>query len=424
MRDLDQAAGALATALDADPTFVTDPPRLGRALLDLSPYDRLTRLLVLAAEVGVPALTAAGALADARDVLRDDLGLRLEVARWVAEAWAAARVAVPADPSDRPARSGLLPDPGSAVPEGPARTAPGTPTVLRVGVGAGNRPLVAAVSHSGIFVTAPSGPGPVTWRRVATPTAPGSRDVALAPDPGGLVAYSSEEGVVARALSCMDAPATGSGIRLGEARVLVPTVGEQARYPLLAARPDDMSVELLWTADRRQLRRALLRAWLPGVTADAVPSPCGPQERLAGLHLARGDADPAWVLAVTDRGRLLVARWEIALESVGGWRPLDPPVPVATATIALLAGTPVVLAGTAAGHLISADARVAGSGSWHSVEAPADLPVPAPLRLLAATGGEETGWLVAGGDQPWLSPLRLVDDRVVAGPDGIVLSGL
>jgi hypothetical protein len=429
MDDIDRAAAALADAVLADPSFAADPPRLGRALLDLSPYDRLNRLLVLAAELGVPALTSAGALAEARDVLRYDAGLRFGVANWVVAAWAATGPQA-GDPVTA-VRSGD--PPGVEEEEDTLAEDPGRPTTIRLGAGPDGRPVVAAISPSGVFVTSPDGslsPVPVSWRRVATPHAPTSRDVSTVLGGGrDLIVVSTELGLTVRSLSCVDTDTTPSGVRVGEPQLLVPAGGEEPRYPLVALAPDDSSVEVLWTADRRRLRRALIRDWLPGVASGTVSSPCGPRERLTALHLAGGSPGPAWLLAITDEGTPQVARWEVELESVGPWHPLHPPVPIAAASIVLLDGVPIALAGNDDGHLISTEVGAAGGvrESWHSVDAPAELPHPGPIRLLAAAGSGPgaSGWLaVSGTNRSWLAPLRRVDDRVVAGPRGVLLPGL
>jgi hypothetical protein len=235
------------------------------------------------------------------------------------------------------------------------------------------------VGTAGVFVSMTGEPA---WRRVAMPSVPTSRDVAIA---GDRIVWTAGNGVFARRL-----PALGE-----EQRIASPDRGEP-RYPLVAVCTEPETVDVLWTADRARLVHSVLGSR----AAVAEPPEAPPGDRLTALAAAAGDG-AFWLAARTEDGTVSVTRWDPLAGRVDGWRTLEPPVPVAVVTIV---PGPTVLGFTADGRLIAAT----GAGPWHGVDLPPGVPHShrAP-QTIASAGGR---LLVADGSTTWLATLDRSDD--------------
>lgn len=429
------ARAGLIEALRLDVTLAGDPGRLRRALADLAPADERGILLVaLGAEVGVPGLLAAGQAAEAHIRLADLCGCRADVARWVVGTWelaagpgsgagtGALSAGEPPPEEDLCRGTGEGGEPGEdeALPE----ERPGRPTALRVAVWPDGAPAIAVITLDGVFVL---GEAPDAargrWRRAATPRTPLSRDIALAleEEPGQIV-WSDHDGVHARALGRGGGPGP---VRLGGPRLLVsPPGGDQARYPLAALGTGAGCLEVVWTANRSDLLLARARDWAARAEESELPAACASGERLTCLDVCAETGRTAWLAALGDRSRVLAAKWDLSLPGFGRWLALSPPAVLVTVAIAVLDGVPVIVGATAAGDLLSLDARAAAAGreSWHSVDRPAPIRQAGPARSLAvgapgpASGPGRPGWLaLACGQEVWAVPVTRSGDVIDCG---------
>jgi hypothetical protein len=424
------AAAALAQALRLDPTLAAEPVRLRRALADLAPHDQRGWLLALGAAVGVPELIGQAQQAEAQARLVDTCGCRPEVAGWVLSGWVLALGGELADgPAHQPAAT--APEPDEAPPEGTPAAEPGAPSALRVSVWPDGTPALATVTMHGVFVLPDAGsPARGRWRYAAPLHSPLSRDVALAVGSNqAQVVWTDHDGVRARSLR-RSGP---SSVNLDGTRLLVsPPDGEQARYPLAALGSGADALSIVWTADRRTLILTEVSGWLPGRATVPLSALCADGERLASLDGCAETERTAWLACRTDRGRLLVAQWDLTVGEVGQWRPLDPPVSPVAIAVACFGGVPFVVAATGNGDLISLDVRIAARGavSWHSIDRPEPIRSAAPARIIAAAApdpGEvgKTGWLaLAGTTGVRVMPVNRRGDILECGaPSGVWTGG-
>jgi hypothetical protein len=397
MHDDDQkTAAALAELLRTDPSYVRDPDRLSRALLDLLPYQpRTVRLLALGAALGVPAVSPEAAL----DRLIGDGGLQPDVAAWILAHFRAAISGEPFEPASEP-----LAEP------------PGQPTGVRLGVWPDGQAITAVISASGIYATTTARtahPDAATlWRRVATPSASSSRDAAVVLHSGSTaILWSDVDGIHA------------SDLKSGASRLLLPCV--QPRYPLAALACDQSSLDVLWTTDREVLRHSLVRAGLPTPEPKDVSFTRVAGERLKCLDLAQENDRRAWLTILTDHGRLLVAQRDLMIDDISAWSEIAPPTDLAAASIVQLADCPTVIVCTPAGHLLSIDAKRAFSGevNWRSVDRPSGLPAPGGAHALSAASSAGGAWLAVSEQAgTWLARLaKRGDVPVIGGPHRLQL---
>ncbi|MBB5873177.1 hypothetical protein F4553_006611 [Allocatelliglobosispora scoriae] len=313
---------------------------------------------------------------------------------------------------DRPSDTGLADPPVAA---------PGRPTAVRLGVWSDGRPTVGLVTPSALYVALPGiglgQTGREAWHRIASPQAAGSRDLALAIGPSrGTIAWSDTGGV--RAVGMTRTPGGAAGLALDEPRTIVPAVGtDQPRYPLVALDADGVTLDLVWTSDRRTLRRGVIRQWQPEVTVSDLAGLCERGERLRSLDVALATDRSAWLMVLTDRGRVLLSHWNLMIDDLSAWVVVESPVDLAAAAIVQLAAGPTIIAGTPAGHLISVDAPSAhaGRGEWRSVDRPVEVPT-APVRSLAAASAGDVAWLaVVEEHATWLARLDRMDEIATVG---------
>lgn len=401
---------ALREALRLDPTLAAEPGRLRRALADLAPHDERGWLLALGAALAVPELISQGQAAEALARLTDAAGCRADAADWALSAWALALGGElphgPASPAGTTSPGpGGTPEPADPAGDGTAVEEPGAPSALRVCVWPDGTPGAAVLTMRGVFVlTDIRVPARGRWRRAATVRSALSRDVALAVDAHRAeVVWTDHDGLHARSLR----RGTAGPLSLGGPRLLAaPPAGDQARYPLAALSSGAETFSVVWSADRRAMTLTEERSWLTAGEAVPLTAAAAAGERLAGLDACAETERTAWLACRTDRGRVLVARWDLTIAEVGRWLPLDPPAaPVATA-IACLDGVPVLVAATAAGDLLSLDVRGAldNPAAWHSIDRPQRVRQAAPARIIAAAApgpqpgsARKTGWLALAG---------------------------
>ncbi len=142
---------------------------------------------------------------------------------------------------------------------------------------------------------------------------------------------------------------------------------------------------------------------------DPPGTPSG--DRLTALAAAPAGRGAVWLAARTENGAVALTRWDPATGAADGWRPLDPPAPMAVVTI--VAG-PVVLGFTTGGRLIAA----AGAGPWHTVDLPPGVPHPHRAPQAIAAAGDRL--LVADGSTTWLATLARAGGSPTLG-DGRIL---
>jgi hypothetical protein len=283
---------------------------------------------------------------------------------------------------------------------------PGQPAVVRLGVWPDGQVTTVVISATGIYVTntaRTARPGtPAVWRRIATPMASSSRDAALVFESGSAtILWSDTDGVYA------------CDLMRPEPRLLIPC--SQPRYPLAAFAWDQGSLDVLWTAGQETLCHSVVRAGLPAPEPTEV-SFAG--QRLKCLDVALEDNHRTWLTMFTDQGRLLVARWDVMIDDMSAWTEIAPPTDVVAVSIVQLAGRPMVLACTPAGHLLCVDARraIAGEITWRTVDRPTGLPAPRGAYALSAASSADVAWLaVAEQTGTWLGRLALRGDVPVIG---------
>jgi hypothetical protein len=420
---------ALAEVLRLDPTLAAEPERLRRALADLVPFDeRGGWLLALGAAAEVPALVERGHAVEARARLSDLAACRADAAAWTVMAWSRAldgdAAAGDVQPEGEPGFDEDDPITAGAEP-GPVEV-PGLPTALCVALGPDGAPVLAAVTMQGVFaVDGVQAYG--RWRRVATVSAPLSRDVTLALQTApGRVLWTDHDGVHVRTLR-----GDGARLVLGAPRVLaVPPDGEQARYPMAALAYPDGDLSVLWTSDRLGLTLTEDQAWDTGPRITPVPGPCEGGERLGGLHWCLETEQTGWLLCRTDRERLLAARWDVTMNEAGPWHDLEPPAAPVAAALASADDAVFAVAATAHGDLLSLEVRaaVSGSGEWHSIDRPAQVSAAPPPRVLAA--GARHGrpdlpaWLaLSGPGGVWAMPVTRSGDILQCGAPAHIWTG-
>lgn len=402
------ADAALCEALRLDPTLAAEPSRLRRALADLAPHDERGWLLTLGAALAVPELISQGQAAEARARLADVGGCRPDAAAWALAAWAQALGHDLPDGPRGPAASPVpddTPEPAGPAADGAPVEEPGAPSALRVCVWPDGMPAAAVVTMRGVFVlTDASVPAKGRWRRAATVRSPLSRDVALTANADRAeVVWTDYTGLHARSLR----RSAAGPLSLGGPRLLgAPPAGEQARYPLAALSCGADTLSVVWSSDRRALFLTEERSWLPASETAPLAVAASAGERLTGLDACAETERTAWLACRTDRGRILVTRWDLTVADLGRWRPLDPPaVPVATAVMCL-DGAPVLIAATAAGDLLSLDVRTVAGGdaAWHSIDRPERVRQAPPARIIAAGAplpqpgaAAQPGWLTLAG---------------------------
>jgi hypothetical protein len=420
----DSAGNHVRVALDYDPTFLSDPVRLRRALCDLLPGDqRSVDLLIRAAELQVPVLVGAGRLQEALDRLLDAGGLRLEVSTWVLAAWLAAleveaeipeRVDAPLAP---PSTTEATPPAVAPAPSASKTTEP-VPFV-RVVLAEDRHALLAAATSSGFYVAAlaldTAQPG--SWRALAVPQSPLSRDLVLLrqADGSGRALWTDRTGVEESAIRMAKQPAPDRAgdveLHLGGPQRLLNVGDVQTRYPLHAIAADGGDLlDVMWTADRQKLYRSTIRR--QGSTSPPVELPpcCYGKERLMALVSVPRSTTDFWLVALTDRGRVLLTRWDARFDHYSDWTSAVAPVP-AMAGVATLASPELatLFAVTAQAKVLSVDIRGSASESWpwRNLGRPDGIPETnhcTSVAALADAAGDGHLVLVTGG-QMWICPV-------------------
>ncbi|MGX6603194.1 hypothetical protein ACWKSP_13790 [Micromonosporaceae bacterium Da 78-11] len=380
MLDTDGPGRALRRLLDADRAFADEPRRLGRALLDLLPYDdRAVRLLVLGAELGVPTLLKNGEPAAARQALTDRAGLQPDVADWIVALWQTGA-----------GNSGTTAD----RPRPPVAAA----SALRLAAWPDGMLLVVARADAGVFgaVVDPRALRPPVWQLLATPPGRGSGDVAVTVDGEQATIVWAEAGVgYAAALH-----RRGTTLTAGPARVVVePHDGLTVGDPIAALAVDDSSLDVIWSADSRRLRRSTWRTWSADAPDDELPSGCASGEAVTRIDAGRAGPELAWLAARTDRGRVLVSRWDLGRDDIASWVPLhgvDDATDVAVAGPLLLVGSADGVATVEAHSVWAGRTGPFGSAGW----AGGAGSTGSTDRSLAAVETDAGIWLAVLGKDP------------------------
>ncbi|MEW2593933.1 hypothetical protein AB0893_26310 [Micromonospora aurantiaca] len=362
---VDEPGRALRRLLHTDPAFAAEPRRLSRGLLDLLPHDdRAVRLLTVGAELGVPNLLARGEPHAARRVLSEQAGLRPDIADWVVAVW---RMATTDE---------VPPAPGSG--GGVVRLAAWRNGVL----------MVVSRNARGIFAATVDSSGPTPWEKLATPSIDGNSDVAVTMNgEQAVVVWPGAQGAQAAEVRRRDDVLTAGTPRL----VVEARDGVAPRGPITALTIDDSLHHLVWSVDGHRLRRSTWRAWPADDPDDDLPTCGAPGEKATRLDVGRASDDLAWLAAATDRGRILVTRWDLARDDIASWVSVALPGKVVTVAVA---GSRV-FAGMVTGEVVAvrADAVFARRG-WAAVTVRG--PGTRADSLAAAIVGDET-WLATGG---------------------------
>lgn len=364
MLSVDEPGRALRRLLQTDSTFAAEPRRLSRGLLDLLPHDdRAVRLLAVGAELGVPNLLAHGEPDAARRVLSEQAGLRPDIADWVVAVWRTAT-------TDE------------------VRPAAGSGDVVRLAAWPNGVLMVVSRNARGIFAAAVGRSGPTPWQKLATPLNDGISDVAVTRNgERAVVVWPGAQGAHAAEVHCRQDVVTADTPRL----VVEARDGVALRGPITALTIDESLHHLVWSVDGHRLRRSTWRAWPADDPDDDLPACGAPGEKATRLDVGRASDDVAWLAAATDRGRILVTRWDIARDDIASW--ISVAVPGEVVTVAVAGSR--VFAGMVTGEVVAvrADAVFARRG-WDAVTVRA--PGTRADSLAAAIVGDET-WLAVGG---------------------------
>jgi hypothetical protein len=400
----DALTRALARLVDLDARFATSPGRLARALADLAPNDdRGGRLVVTASELGIPTLLRDGNPSEARGRLTDTAGMREDVADQVIRAWTAALggdVVSGSRPEGwsgpaHPSRRAAGPRPAPA-PDGAVSADPGVPSTIRLAVWPDGGLITAVVATTGIFVSGGTPGGWPGWRRVATPPAALSRDVAVAVRGGSdpeavkdaILVWSERTGVFRRRIR-----RDGAGLVLDRPEVVAaPSAGSgEPRNPVAVAHWPDGSLDVLWSTDRITMQHQVIRPGLPDRTAAPMPSACATGDHLRDAAAIPHGEHSAWLLAHTARGTVLLQEWDLSLGDPPPWRAVAVPEPFSAVTVVQVGARCRLVGATADGDLWEVDAAAAlnGTPSWAPL-APSTLP-PATGRVHAVCAASAAG---------------------------------
>jgi hypothetical protein len=271
---------------------------------------------------------------------------------------------------------------------------------------------LAVLSRRGIFVSETSDFADArAWRRVAEPTAAMSRDLAIASAGHRThLAWTDADGIHVSTLLRSRSPRAGA-VEIGMPWTVTVPEGLQPRFPLVAVTDGGGAVDLVWSADRAQLFRAT--TCTPHDTGYrqplALPTGCMSGERLRALAACATSEKTAWLTGVTDRGRILAARWDRAYDLHGEWHGLEVPSVGALSVAAVrIKDRAVVIVAGSRGQLLSADLDVAirARPMWHSVEPPAGAPSGPITAIAAVSGAGDPCLAVAASDTIRLTLLR------------------
>jgi len=408
-------------ALGYDPTFESDPPRLLRALGDLVPDDaRGADMVSRAAALAVPRLLRDGRSADAYGLLVDRAGMRDDVAAWVVRTWAeAVSVTLPAADTWLPPTALPTPAPSPPPPEATAPalpdeipsagpTHPAEPAVLVRAVPAGpDRIVVGAGSSAGLYVTLCDFGAPLVgeWRSLASPQSPLSRDLVLIPDGHGAKAVWTDKTGVHESSIQFD-PAASSptqGWHIGSSSLLLQGGTNQPRYPLLCSASHGGDVlDIVTTSDRQTLTRVTVHRRGAPSRPVLLPPPCHGQERLVALDMARSSDRDARLVALTDRSRVLISKWDVDVDQYSSWSSAVAPVSGFAAVTLLHCGDRLTLfTASSQGRVFCVDiaGTTADSWPWRSLGSPLKATGQARCTSLASVScGPEAGRLLLVAD--------------------------
>lgn len=286
------------------------------------------------------------------------------------------------------------------------------------------------LSDNGVHLSTGTDPTSAAgWRRLATPRTPLARDVAVSVAAvAGHVTWSDEDGLHVVRLSRGDPRQPGAVEPDAGHRVRVPgdeTAG--VRFPVTALSAEDGTLDLIWTADRQRLARVTERPGFLSEEPAALPRCCAPGERLRALDSAVETGQTAWLACATDRGRLLVARWDLRYDVHSPWQPVRLPVPAADMVASVYAGNqPTIILATRAGAIWACDARSAaedGLADWQIVRPPHPLHGQR-LQALAAADDDGAAWLAAAsGSRIWYARLYYEGGRAWCDEESRVVIG-
>ena len=400
------ALNALHTVVSYDRSLISDPVRIRAALLDLAADDDIgVELIVLTVRLDVPQLVTEGGEAAARLRLVDSAGMRADVARTHVAAWRNA-LGIQAGDDGNPADGEGYLDVRTAAPVVELRAldsadcqvwADGSVSVLVLGMDG----LALATFDT------PVQAGAASWHRIATPHAPVSRAAVMVPVDASTstIIWTDNSGLWGRSVR---RTVPGGAVEIGDARIIDAPGAGQARYPIAALAVDGREIDLFWTVDRRGLLVST-RNGLGDIERRSVPSPCQPPERLTALDCAVASETTAWVAALTDRGRLLLTRWDVGDGELDGWRVLACPVSDLRAlTIVRLPAGVSAIVSDSHGLIGCADAAAAyaGSATWTNLDLPTRPYRWTGLSSLAASSRGDVAWAVAAVDG-YLQLIRL-----------------
>jgi len=168
-----------------------------------------------------------------------------------------------------------------------------------------------------------------------------------------------------------------------------------------------------------------------GVSSELVslPNPCYAKERLVGLNVGPVAADLQALVAISERGRVLVSRWDVRADAYSAWSSAVAPVSgiVCQAVWCPDPTRTLLIAATPQGHILCVELGMSSDTSWpwRSLGKPQGMPEPAKCTSIAVTGPADSGTILVlssgrlltssiqiTGQQPRIGRLKNIDVQV------------
>lgn len=433
--DADAAAMALRSALVYDKDLAWDWQRLRRALLDIVPHDdAAARVLSFGAECGIADQLVAGRVDEALHGLEEACGMRPDTALWVLRAWCIALdLAAPRSTitSTTPAPTRVGPEPfvGPALPTTGGGGSDGyeqspdpveaTPVTLIRSVGNDRGIFLAAGVNDGFAVALLDTDSGRTsqWRYLARPNSPLSRDLILL---GGSQAVDSADalwtdsaGVLQRRIRLDGVLSDDRPVLRLDDEVLALSIEKPGpRFPLAVSRSEDNAIsDIVWTSNRKQLLRSTVRREGSAERPVALPELCENHERLNYLETVAAGPSSQRLVALTDRGRVLISIWDTSTDLYARWEEVHPPT---SSVVAVTIGSPrpgevMLFIATHRGRVFCVDLSAtngAAAGPWRSLGLPEGLTQSGGCSSLAAASTSAGSMLfMVFDDRLWMSQL-------------------
>jgi hypothetical protein len=393
---------AINTVLAIDPDILGDSARFRRAIADLLPDDERSEiLLALSNELGIPQMIRDGYVTESLARLRDLGGIEERAAVSIVNWWSSS-LKPDSVPFEASAPTGLR---GDELEDSEPSESPRGAYQVRLAGFSATELFVAISTSDGYFATLVESTNPgATWRRLASPDSPLSRDlfVLLIEDDYVMTLWSDTKGVecsyVRRTLK--ERNTERSQISISRPSTLVPTsTTAQIRFPIAALSTDTGLLDVFWSSDQQQLSRS---SWRDGVAiASSVPLPnaCEGEERLTLLDVLSMTSRRSILAVLTNRFRILTSEWDLELDIQEPWRSISLPMSdVVSISLSSNEGRTLLFTSTRKGRLFAVEVgRGSGKDSpWWQITLPTSLE-KLDIQSMSVTSYNERLFLALSG---------------------------